>query len=105
MKESKCKLSINVTDEDGHFKVDGNIWGETELIYYATVYALSVIARQVVSPKTISSRTSTPVSDWSMNEYRKEFVQEVCESTYKLLCNVEKLDIIEREGGVKDEDK
>ena len=97
MSENRCKLNISVTEENGHFRVNGNIQGETELVYQATVYALSVIARQVVSPKTISSKSSTPVSDWSINEYRKEFIQEVCEATYKLLCNPELLDIAEKE--------
>ena len=98
MSENRCKLNISVIEENGHFKVNGVVQGETELVYQATVYALSVIARQVVSPKTISSNTSVPVSDWSINEYRKEFIQEVCESTYKLLCNPEMLDIVERSG-------
>ena len=96
MSENRCKLNISVTEENGHFKVNGVVQGETELVYQATVYALSVIARQVVSPKTISSKSSTPVSDWSINEYRKEFIQEVCEATYKLLCNPELLDIVEK---------
>ena len=98
MSENRCKLNISVIEENGHFKVNGIVQGETELVYQATVYALSIIARQVVSPKTISSNTSVPVSDWSINEYRKEFIQEVCEATYKLLCNPELLDIVERSG-------
>ena len=98
MSENRCKLSISVIEENGHFKVNGVVQGETELVYQATVYALSVIARQVVSPKTISSKSSVPVSDWSINEYRKEFIQEVCEATYKLLCNPELLDMVEKEG-------
>ena len=98
MSENRCKLNISVVEENGHFKVNGVVQGETELVYQATVYALSVIARQVVSPKTISSNSSVPVSDWSINEYRKEFIQEVCESTYNLLCNPELLDIVERSG-------
>lgn len=97
MSENRCKLSISVTEENGHFKVNGIVQGETELVYQATVYALSIIARQVVSPKTISSKSSVPVSDWSINEYRKEFIQEVCESTYNLLCNPEMLDRAEKE--------
>ena len=100
MSENRCKLNISVTEENGHCKVNGNIQGETELVYQATVYALSVIARQVVSPKTISSKSSVPVSDWSINEYRKEFIQEVCESTYNLLCNPELLDRVEK-GGIE----
>ena len=98
MSENRCKLNISVVEENGHFKVEGNIQGETELVYQATVYALSVIARQVVSPKTISSKSPVPVSDWSINEYRKEFIQEVCEATYTLLCNTEELDRLERSG-------
>ena len=98
MSENRCKLNISVVEENGHFRVEGNIQGETELVYQATVYALSVIARQVVSPKTISSKSSVPVSDWSINEYRKEFIQEVCESTYNLLCNPELLDKLEKGG-------
>ena len=98
MSENRCKLNISVVEENGHFKVKGIVQGETELVYQATVYALSVIARQVVSPKTISRKSSTPVSSWSINEYRKEFIQEVCEATYKLLCNPELLDIVERSG-------
>ena len=97
MSENRCKLNMSVVEENGHFKVNGNIQGETELVYQATVYALSVIARQVVSPKTISSKSSVPVSDWSINEYRKEFIQEVCEATYTLLCNTEELSKIEKE--------
>lgn len=98
MSENRCKLNISVIEENGHFKVNGVVQGETELVYQATVYALSIIARQVVSPKTISRKSSTPVSDWSINEYRKEFIQEVCESTYNLLCNPELLDRVEKEG-------
>ena len=98
MSENRCNLSISVVEENGHFKVNGIVQGETELVYQATIYALSVIARQVVSPKTISSNSSVPVSDWSINEYRKEFIQEVCESTYNLLCNPEMLDRAEKEG-------
>ena len=98
MGENRCKLNISVVEENGNFRVEGDIKGETELVYQATVYALSVIARQVVSPKNISSKSSVPISDWSINEYRKEFIQEVCEATYKLLCNPELLDIVERSG-------
>ena len=97
MSENRCKLNISVIEENGHFKVNGVVQGETELVYQATVYALSVIARQVVSPKTISSKSSVPVSDWSINEYRKEFIQEVCEAAYTLLCNTEELSKIEKE--------
>ena len=98
MSENRCKLNISVTEENGHFRVEGNIQGETELVYQATIYALSVIARQVVSPKTISSSSSVPVSDWSINEYRKEFIQEVCEATYTLLSNPEALARAEKDG-------
>ena len=98
MSENRCKLNISVVEENGHFRVNGIVQGETELVYQATIHALSVIARQVVSPKTISSNSSVPVSDWSINEYRKEFIQEVCEATYKLLCNPEMLDRAEKEG-------
>ena len=98
MSENRCKLNISVVEENGRFKVGGSIQGETELVYHATVYALSVIARQVVSPKTISSSSSVRVCSWGINEYRKEFIQEVCEATYKLLCNPELLDIVERSG-------
>ena len=97
MSENKCKLNISVVEENGNIKVEGSIQGRTELVYQATVYALSVIARQVVSPKTISNQSSVPVSDWSINEHRKEFIQEVCESAYTLLCNAEELDKLEKE--------
>lgn len=78
-------LSIKGFVSNGEVAIESYVFGEPEHTFNVLVYGLVSSIRKIIDEDTVVE--GVPHSSWAINEYRKEFLQEVFQEAYKVIAD------------------